>query len=91
MSSYADFYTPLYSSVLYWFAILDAYGSPAVPLYLDVGGLGHLAQQAEGLALEGLVGVLQAVDDGHLVLLRKLRVDAHHRPQRVHADVLQVV
>ena len=59
--------------------------------HLNVCWLGHLAQQLQGLLLQGLIRVLQAVDDSDLVLGRILGVYAHDPGKPVNACVLQVV
>ena len=52
---------------------------------------GHLLQQLEGLLPQGRVGVFQAVDHGHLVLLRVLAVHANDVPEGVDGGVPEVV
>mmetsp|Transcript_11656 Transcript_11656/g.25584 ORF Transcript_11656/g.25584 Transcript_11656/m.25584 type:complete len:709 (-) Transcript_11656:1420-3546(-) len=58
-------------------------------LYVD--GVGHAEEQVQGLALEGLVGVLQTFDHRHLVLGGIFGVVFHNGGEARHADVFQVM
>ncbi len=59
--------------------------------HLHVAGLGHLVEQLEGLLLEGVIGVFEAVDDSQLVFHSVLGIYAHYARQRVNAHISQVV
>lgn len=65
--------------------------SAAATSYLHIVGLSHLVQQLKGLLFQHVIRILQAVNDGQLVLCCVLGVDAHNARQAVNAHILQVV
>lgn len=58
---------------------------------LDVLCVGHLEKQVQRPYLEGVVGILQAVNDHVLVVKRVLRIYLHDLNQTHNAHVLQIL
>lgn len=65
--------------------------APLGAAHLYIIWLGHFVQQLQGLLLEHVIWVFQAVDDGQLMLSCILGVDAHYACQTIDAHILQVV
>ena len=60
-------------------------------VHLYVVRVGHLEQQLQGLALQCLVWVFQAVDHRQLVVGGKAGVDAHNPAEGLDSHILEIV
>lgn len=58
---------------------------------LDVGVVGNLVEQVEGLLLDDQVVVLKAVEHGLLVTRHRFVVNVHHLDQLLQSDVPHIV